>query len=301
MKTIFASLTFWFIAGILVNAQKPITINESSIQFKHGTIPGIMVTIPEIPLKTIEESWINSLEKRTKSKVQKEMGEMSIFGSNIKEVAGGPINIYSYIRETDSVVWLAASFELKKDEYITSEKRDFEFNKAKKYLFQFAKELYLDLAKNQLQTEEKRLSNMENNLSSLQNNKSKLDKMMQSNNTTMTSINNELVVLRANLQSLNIELATQTSQLEAMDDGAGKEEKRKYISGLEKKIKKTNSDISSGEKKVAALSAEIENAQKNGLPDILKEQEQLRKEINQQKEVVRSYSNKYSTIKAYKV
>jgi hypothetical protein len=300
MKTILKSFIFWFVLGNLASAQKPITIKETKILYKHGSIPGFMVTIPEVPTAKIEESWIKSIEKGTKSKVQKELGEMSIFGSIIKEVAGGPMNVYSYIKEIDSVNILAVSFELKKDEYITSEKRDYEFVKAKEYLFQFAQELYLDLAKDELQPEEKKLSKMESNLNSLENEKSRLDKMIQSNNSTIASTNVELVDLRTNLQSLKSELAAQTKELEAMNEGAGKDEKKKYIDDLEKRIKKTSNEIASGEKKVTSLNEEIEDAQKNKLPNNITEQGKLRKDITQQKEVVQIFTNKYNTIKAFK-
>ncbi|MBN2612543.1 MAG: hypothetical protein JXB00_13385 [Bacteroidales bacterium] len=299
MKTIISLAVVWFLTIIPSVAQKPITIKETSLQFQHGSIPGILVAIPEVPLKTIEDSWVKTLEKGTKSKVQAEMGEMSIFGAINKDIAGGPMNIYSYVRQKDTVVLLAASFELKKDEYITSENRDFEFGKAKTFMFQFAKDHYLSLAKDELQTEEKKLNKLESSLNSLQNDKSKLEKMIQSNNSSITTLNEELVVSRASLQSLSGELSTQKTQMEGMDEGAGKEEKQKYITDLEKRIKKTENEISSGEKKVTAMAAEIENAQKDGIPKNMKEQEQLKIEIAEQKEVVKFYTSKYNTIKAY--
>ncbi|MFO7659052.1 MAG: hypothetical protein R6W78_18480 [Bacteroidales bacterium] len=301
MKTILSIVVLWFLTIITSFAQLPITVKETNLQFKHGSTPGLLLTIPEVPLKTIEDSWVKTLEKGTKSKVQKEMGEMGIFGAILKDIAGGSLNVYSYIKQTDTVIVLAASFELKKDEYITSEKRNFEFDKAKAFMFQFAKDHYLDLAKDEMQTEEKKLNKLESDLNSIENGKGKLEKMVQSNTSDIKTKNEELVVLRASLQSLSAELTTQTTQLEVMGDGTGKEEKRKYIADLEKRIKKTENEISSGEKKVTAMTSEIENAQRDGIPNNLKEQERLKREIAEQKEVVRHYTNKHNTIKAYSI
>ena len=299
MKALLISCFVAFAAISYSNAQKAITIEEKNLSFKHGTINGFIVSIPEVPLKTVEEKWISSIQKGTKSKVQKEYGEMTIFGAIIKDVAGGPINIYSYIKQKDSIVYLAASFELKKDEYINSETRDYEASKAKSYLFQFAKDNYLDLAKNQLQTEEKKLNKLESNLNSLQNEKNKLEKTILSDTSEIIATKSELKSSGQNLQSLNDELKAQKNQVDTMSAGPAKEEKTKYIADLEKRINKTKTSISSGEKKLVELQSEIKQAQNEGIPKNNLEQEKVKKEIIAKKEVVRIMTNKYNTIKAF--
>jgi Mg2+ and Co2+ transporter CorA len=297
MKTLVVFLIFLFVFGYVAFSQKPITINESKIDLKHGTIPGFMLTIPEVSYETVNESWIKSLEKGTKSKVQNDMGEFSIFGAIIKEIAPTPINVYGYVKDKDSVTVLTAVFELKKDEYVTSETQSEKYVKAKEYLFLFAKDLYLNLAKDELKEEEKKLNKMENDLSSLENDKNKLEKMIQSNNASIGSINDELVILRTNLSSLNSELLIQTNQLNTMEEGVAKEEKKKYIDDLDKRIKKTNKEIESNEKKIVDLRSEIEKAQVDSIPENLKEQQRVKTDINQQKEVVRLRTEKFNTIK----
>jgi cell division protein FtsB len=300
MKTTPFIYCFLFGTSMLLNAQKPITIKESDILFKHGSIPGLIVSIPEVQLKTVEESWIKMLEKGTKSTVQKDFEEMTIFGALIKDVAGGPINVYSYIKQsTDSITTLAVSFELKKDEYITSDKREFEFNKAKQYLFQFAKDHYTDLVKDQMQVEEKKQNKLENKLNSLQNENGRLERTIQSDTADISSLNKELAILRSNLESLNAEQTSQTAQLNAMSNGAGKDEKRKYIADLEKRINKTNTSISADEKKLSNTIAELDNARTVSLPTNIKEQAQVNAELEKQREITIFFTNKYNTIKAF--
>src|SRR4030042_1085129 len=299
MKTLVISFIFLFVFGYVAFSQKPITIEEGQIDLKHGTIPGFMVSIPEVPYETINESWVKSLEQKTKSNVQKDLGEFSIFGANIKEITPTPINIYGYVKDVDSVTLLTAAFELKKDEYITSEKRIEEFARTKEYQLKFAKDMYLELAKNELRDKEKELKKLESDLGSLESDKNKFDKMIQSNNSTIGSINDELLILRTNLSSLNDELMLQTNQLNSMEEGPAKEEKTKYVSDLEKNIKKTNKDVESSEKKIVDLRSEIEKAQVDGIPQNLKEQQRVMIAIDQQKEAVRVSTEKYNTIKAY--
>jgi len=300
MKTFIISFTGYFIFSCISIAQRPITAEDSKITFKHGTIPGFMLTIPEVTYKAVEESWIKSLEKGTKSKVQNDAGELSIFGAIIKDIAEAPINVYSYIRNQDTVILLAASFELKKNEYISMEGRREESAKARDYLLLFAKDNYLNLAEEQLLSEEKILNKLENDLKSLEDDKTKLEKMIQSNTTTIVATNDELIILRTNLLSLNDELQAQTNQYNMLEEGPARDEKKKYIDDLEKRITNTSKDIESGEKKVADMQAEIEKAQNDSLPANIKEQEQTGKAIDQQKEVVRSFREKCNTIRGYR-
>jgi len=299
MKTLVISFIFLFVFGYIAFSQKPITIEEGQIDLKHGTIPGFMVAIPEVAYETINESWIKSLEQKTKSKVQKDMGEFSIFGANIKKITPTPVNVYGYVKDVDSVTLIAAVFELKKDEYITSEKRIEEFAKAKEYLLKFAKDLYLNLVKDELRNKEKELKKLESDLSSLENDKNKFDKMIQSNNTAIGSINEKLLISRTSLSSLNDELMVQTNQINTIEEGPAKEDKTKYIKDLEKSINKANKAIESSEKKIVDLRSEIEKAQVDNIPNNLKEQQRAKIAIDQHKEAVRVSTEKYNTIKAY--
>ena len=300
MKTLIPSVILCSFLSLNVSAQKAIIITEGPVTFKHGNTPGITVSIPEVSFKNVQDSWLKSIEKGTKSKVQDEGGEFSIFGANIKEIASAPINVYSYVKDNDTAILLAASFELKKDVYVSVENDAEGFAKAKAYLLEFAKEHYLDLAKGQLDTEEKKLSKLESELKSLENEKVKLEKMIQSNTTSIGATNDELVIQRTNLLSLNEELLAQTNQYNAMEEGPAKDEKKKYIDDLEKRIKKTNKEIESGEKKIVDLQAEIDKAQTDNLPTNIRQQEQMRTAVNEQKEVVESYQKKYNAIKDYK-
>jgi hypothetical protein len=300
MKSIPTIFCFLFLSVSFINAQKPITVKESSLSFKHGNIPGIIITIPEVSVSEIEVSWIKILEKGTKSKVQKEFGEMSIFGANIKDVFGGPVNVYSSIKQSaDSIITLSVSFELKKDDYLTSTSRGFEYNKAAQFLYDYAKDHYSDLAKDQMQAEEKKQNKLENKLNSLQNENGRIVRKIQSDTASINNLSKGLVFLRSNLESLNAELTSQTNQLNSMSDGAAKDEKKKYLTDLDKKIKKTQTEISTDERKLSATTAELDNARTIELPNNLKEQATVNSELEKQRPVTQKFTNKYNTIKAY--
>ena len=81
--------------------QKPIKVLEDSVQFGNYIYPGFNVTIPEAGYDKILKDWTKTQENGTKSKVQTENGEMTIFGAIIKEVSPAPVNIYSRIMNED--------------------------------------------------------------------------------------------------------------------------------------------------------------------------------------------------------
>jgi hypothetical protein len=299
MKTFLTTLIFCFVLSMTGIAQNAITITEGPVTFRHGNTPGITVTIPEVSFKKVQDSWIKTLEKGTKSKVMNENNEISIFGAILKNLSPTPVNIYSLVKDNDSAILIAATVELKKDVYVSSEKDVEEFTKVKAFLLEFAKGHYLELAQEQLSTEEKKLSKLEGDLKSLENEKVRLEKMIQSNTSTIGSTQDELVILKTNLKSLNDELLAQTNQFNALEEGTAKDEKKKYIDDLEKRIKKDTKDIESGEKKIINQQAEIDKAQNDGLPENAKQQEQLRKEIESQGEVVRIAKDKVTRIENF--
>jgi len=299
MKTLLTSFILCIFLSLTAIAQKAITITEGQVTFRHGNTPGITVTIPEVSFKKVQDSWIKTLEKGTKSKVMNENNEISIFGAMLKNLSPNPVNIYSLVRDNDSAILIAATVELKKDVYVTSEKDVEEFARVKEFLVEFAKGHYLELAQEQMGVEEKKLSKLEGDLKSLENEKIKLEKMIQSNTTDIGATKDELTILRTNLISLNDELLTQTNQFNALEEGTAKDEKKKYIDDLEKRVKKTNKDVESGDKKIINLQAEIEKAQNDGIPNNTKEQELLRKELENQREVVRVAKDKVERIENF--
>jgi hypothetical protein len=68
-----------------IEAQKPVKVLEDSILIGNYLYPGFNVTIPEANFENTLKNWIKLQETGSKSKVQTENGEMTIFGANIKQ------------------------------------------------------------------------------------------------------------------------------------------------------------------------------------------------------------------------
>lgn len=298
IKSILISIAVGLFVSFGTLAQKPVSIENKNIVFKHGENPGFIVSIPEVSTELVGKAWTKQQEKFTKSKVQNDGGELSIFGAVVKDVTAEPLNIYSYIKSQDSVCIMYVSFELKPKEYIKEESGE-AFTKAKLFLLNFAKDQYLELANDQLKVQEIKLKRLNNELESTKKDKEKLEKMIVSNGVDVNARNDELVVMRSNVKTLNEELVKQNSQYITLEEGTIKEEKKKYINELEKRIKKTNRDIESSEKKIVELKEEALLAQNEGIPANLKEQERIKAEIEKQNSVVLLATEKCNNIKAF--
>jgi hypothetical protein len=298
MKSKFTILLFILIPFFGIKAQKPIIISEDSLKIGNSLLPGLSVTIPEVNYDKTLKVWIRDLQAGTKSKVISENGEMSIFGAKIKSISSTPVNVYSKLVRLDSMLQLFASFEIKKDQYVERSTGAPEFTKAYDYLKEFAKNQYIEVAKDQADTEEKKLRNLQKELSSLENEKSRMQKSIQSNNSSIISEKENITAQKNELDIVNIASMGQDSTLEAMEEGPAKKEKADQIKDLEKRKKKALNSIESSEKKIQKSNEEIDKAT-NEIPQNERMQEKVREQVVAQEAVYQKFADKLKKIKSF--
>jgi chromosome segregation ATPase len=261
-------------------------------------MPGLSVNIPEANYEKTLKTWIKTLESGTKSKVAKENNELSIFGANIKDISLTPVNIYSKIVTRDSMLQLSASFELGKDKYIEKAKSEADYAKAQNFLKQFAKNEYLEVAKERVNVEDKKLKDLEKDLASLEKEKARLQKSIQSNNTTITNEKDNIALQNNDLKTVTASITDNNSQLTSMDEGAAKEERQKYIKELEKRKKKILSSIESSENKINSSNSATDKAT-GEIATNETMQVKVKDQITQQTLVVEKFTDKMEKIKLY--
>jgi len=292
---LFSLLALFSIASL---AQKPILVSSDSLLVGNRKHPSVSVTIPEVAYEQTMKNWTNLLEKGTKSKVTQANGLMEIFGATIKEISANTINIYSRLESRDSLLVLHAAFELSQDVFVEKATGETALSASGEKLRAFAKDQYLNLAKDQLNAEEKILRGLENDLQSLRNEKSRLDKSIQNNKNTISEEQNNLEIHNNNLTQLSANLTSESTNLSSMEEGAAREEKAKFVRELEKERKRTSNDIEASERKISKAKKEIDEAE-NEIPRNESKQEELNTKIGQQEAVVGRFTDKYNRIKAY--
>ncbi len=299
MKTINLFILFILISFVGIKGQKPIVVSEDSIMIGNGMLPGLSVYIPEVDYEKTLKSWTKLLQTGTKSQVVTENAEMTIFGAILKDVIESPVNVYSLLIDRDSALYLAAAFELKKDQYIERATGEAEVAKAKSLLFDFAKEQYLDLVSGEVKIEENKLRDLEKEIGSLERDQSGMEKSIRSSNRTIDNEREKLISLNSELTAITSSIADERILYTSMEEGTLKDEKNDFIKELEKKKKKLTRSIESSNKKISKADRTITKAT-NDIPRNDRIQGKYRDELAAQEAVVQKYVDKLNTIKGYK-
>ncbi|MBN1108459.1 MAG: hypothetical protein JXR66_04595 [Bacteroidales bacterium] len=296
LKIFLPLLVFLLSAGI--RAQDPILFYEDSVKIGKGSLPGMGVLIPEVEYQKTFDNWIKTLESGTKSKVVTENGELSIFGANIKEIAPDPVNVYSRLSASDTGLYIGAAFELRKDLYIEKATGEAELARARTFLFNFAKDQYISLVEEQLKAEETKLKDLEKELGSLEREGSGMERTISKSEKTISSEAEKLTDLNNHLTSLTAAISEHSMELPSMNSGEERDTKEDYLKGLEKDKKKTLKSITKSEKKKRKAERALAKA-RSGIPKIDRNQDDVRKTIDDQAAVVQKYSGKLNQVKNF--
>lgn len=281
-----------------LNGQKPIKVLEDSVQFGNYLYPGFNVTIPEANYDKILKNWIKAQESGTKSKVQTENGEMTIFGAIIKEVSSAPVNIYSRLMNEDTLSRLMVSIELKKDQYVEAAVGDIQLTSARNYLKEFAKDQYIDFIKGELAAEEKILRDLKQELGSLENSKERTQKTAKNKRNTVNDEQEKLLVKHNELSLLSNEIIGKNNEMMAMPVGAGRDAMAAQIKELEKRRKQLQKEIGKSESRIRKAKSDIDQADR-AIPRNESEQNVMKSKIDAQQAVVQKFIDKLNTVKLY--
>ena len=291
MKHIYTLIVLALFTFSGLRAQNPIVVSEDKIDFGNGTVPGYSVVIPEVDLEKTVRDWIKYLESGTRSKVVEKGSNLTIFGAKVKPVSENPVNVYSTVKEENEGIKIQTAFELEKDKYAGSD----EYANGRKYLFDFAKDEYLSVVNDQLNTEEKKLRSLKNDLTGLENDHTRMEKSTKNSQETIEEENQHLADYKRQLASLSPEEYHGDS---AAVTGMGSKS-ADAVKDLEKERKKLNREIKSSQDRIDRAEKQIAENER-AMPKNLSDQEAAREKVNEQEKVVKLHQKKVDTIKEYK-
>jgi DNA repair exonuclease SbcCD ATPase subunit len=281
-----------------LSAQKPIRVIDDSIRIGNNLYPGFNVTIPEVKYDKTLKNWVKEQESSTKSKVQTENGEMTIFGAIRKEITPNPVNIYSRLINEDTLCRLLVCIELKKDQFVEPAVGDIQLTAAKTYLKEFAKTQYIEFIKDELDNEEKILRDLNQELNSLQKSKDRTQRTAKSKRGTVNDEQEKLLVKNNELSVLSTEIINKNNEMISMPVGPGRDAIAAQIKELEKRRKQLQKEIGKSENKINKARSAINQANRS-IPRNEDEQEIMKAKIEAQEAVVRKYVDKLNTVKSY--
>lgn len=297
MKHLYTLLFVFVLVCGDMHAQQPIVVSEDSLSFAGSNMPGFRVNIPEADYDKTVKNWTKLLQSGTKSKIVEKNNEMTIFGARIKQISDNPVNVYSMINERNGSLELQAAMEIEKDRYIGES----ESEKAREYLFDFAREQYADVVNEQLNEEKSKLRSLENDLASLERDQSRLENSSRDNTELITEE-------QERLRNLNNELDYLTTEpregeaivgMGATDPDEAKEIE-KELKAAEKEVKRLNREIEAAEKRISKAESEIDDNMRE-IPRNAEAQEEARNKVTEQEIIVRNLEDKLDNIKKYKL
>jgi chromosome segregation ATPase len=298
MKSIFTLLFLVLISFFGIKAQKPILVSEDSLNIGKGRLPALTVLIPEVNYDKTLKTWTRDLQSGTKSKIVTDNSEMTIFGAKIKEISPNPLNVYSKLTNIDSAIKLSVAFEVRRDQYIEKATGETDLTNAKHFLMEFARNQYIEVAKEQADAEDKKLRDLQRDLSTLEKEKTRLQKTIQSETTTIVTEKDNITLQNNELASVTAEIIEQNKQLGTTTDNQTKKAKTDYINSLEKKKKKVQSSLESSENRINKANSEIDKANAE-IPRNDKMQEQVNEKIEKQQAVYQKFADRIITIKSF--
>ena len=299
MKNALFLIGLLLVPGVLLG-QKPIEVSGANFKLGQDEYSGVQVMIPEAGFEQVGKMWIKALEKGTKSDVSEaHNGEITIFGAYIKSISEDPVNIYSQIIPRDSIVELNTCIELKRNEFITENVHESEFNQLKAYMHDFGKEAYIEEVEEQLEAEEAVLKELERELKKLQNDKESMEKKISKNEHDNTVSDDDIRILDADITVKNEELARAKVRLGSVgDDLVLRETIEAEIKDLEKEKKKMLKSVEKEKKNIVGYNSDIDNI-KLEIPAMVEQQNQKMQEIEQQRNKVNLFENKLTTVSNY--
>lgn len=295
------------ISGVLLtitinlSAQRPIEIAADSFDLTQKKYLGFKIDIPETPVNQVKESWIKSLEKGTKSDVVEAAGgEISIFGTFIKDISPDPVNVYSKLIPSDSSLRMLVSVELRRDVFVGDLSTPTEYGLLKTYLFNFAKDEYATTVKGQQKTEEKLLDEKKSNLKDLQSKKDNYEKKIEQNKKDIEDSNNKIVELNSQLTLQNNDIENTKVTLSTAQGDELKKTIEDRLKEIEKERKKTLNSIEKEKENIAQCETSISNL-KSDINANEKEQKLKEKEIEIQQLAYNRITDKLKTIENYQI
>jgi hypothetical protein len=296
MKPYLYLTIFILISLSVAKAQQPITLIADSVKLGSRYFSGFSLGIPETKAGVIKAQWIKAIEKGTKSKAYVEDDDVTLFGAIIPDFYKGSINIMSKIFDHDSLTILFVSVQLTRDDFvgITS----VEYDKLSKYLRNFAKAQYIEIAKEQVSVESKKLKTLENELKSSRKSTEKSEKGIQSSKNEILTQNDNINKINKELEILDIKIDNASTLLSTMSDEEAKKIKSSELKDLQKNKKSLLKKLNSAQSSISKANIAIQDYTKEiELHDA--SQKEMSDKINQQKIVLTSYQNKLKTIEAY--
>lgn len=277
----------------LFSTAQQIEVTDVRKDMSQGNQWGLQVDINSASMKDVEKDWIKMLENGVRSKVTRGNNEIMLFDAKIQGV-NDSLNIYSSLLEYSDKVQVNAFFHIPSG-FVTAQ-NEFEYLSAKKFLREFAQEVYKELKEDEIDDQESVIKDLEKDLKKLIKANDKIHKDINSEEREIERTKDQLrindgereLVRRQIIQQKDKMLSLQNEDLRKIEEKQLKS-LEKDLSKLEKTNDKANKKIDKCEANIRSLRRELQKSQ-----DAITRKEN---EVQEQKQQLRHMESIFEDLK----
>lgn len=298
MKTHFALLLcISVLFSSLAIAQKPVVVEEVIKEMSKGMQTGFEVLIPEVIIRDVKSDLAKYLRKDSNGKVEEANGELFIKGAVNKNISPDLFTVYTRLLETDNGVRMTVFFTENDTLFFTSSLNPDQGIAIKKYLRDFAVKQYRELAKKDLEAQERKQKDLEHQLEELIKAKQKSERVISESKRAIENNKKEIVLNNAQDTVKAAAVLSQKQIVNSLKGTEGEEKKLadKNLKNLQGEKRRLEKDKESLEREIDKLTIRIEDEHRN-IENNVKAQEGKNKEIEKQKEKVKATEEKLNNI-----
>jgi hypothetical protein len=295
------SLLLFFSVIIVIQAQKPISVVNETMQMSKGEVPAYLVEIPQADYDQTVKNWSKLIRQNTKDKVVEVGHEIHINNTIIEEISPNPIEIYSSIVRGDSSVKLISVFFI--DSLFFSPKEKSSVDKEKihanieHFLKTFATSEYKYGVETELANEEKILKGLNKELNDLTKENENLHKSIKENEQDISDSEHAIQSYELDNERKQVEINAHKETMAGLSDQSELYDQAKsQLKDLEKDKKNISGKIEKEQKNIVKYKANIEEANRE-IERNLEKQEQKKQQIKNQEQVTDAIRLKLSGIK----
>ena len=258
------------------NAQEIVRVEQTIINQAEGSIPGFKVNIYQANKEDVIKDWgrlvLSETDKKNRKKPVISKNDYAIDSISLSQISDMPINLLSIFIQHDWGVEMMTALKLNGN-YLDST-RKLEYQRASRFIKDFASSKYHDAVEEELSDEERELKALENRLDQLMKENTGLRKDISSYEQDIVDANEEIAIQKANREAKNTQIMEQESIVSRVrGDKLLVKEQKKILNDLKRDRQKISTRIAKEERNIITANSNISKADR---AIVLNEQDQVK-------------------------
>ena len=290
------------ISSTLVFSQVNIQVYQQKVKMSKGEQPAYILKIPQAGYDQVLSDWTKIIRQNTKSRVEEKEHELVILGTKISKISKNPINIYSAVIETDTIIKIAALYEIDSVFFsMTGETADLHAEKTHHHIKNFMREFGIDQYKYAVELEledaEKLLKEKNKELKELNKQKTSYQNDMKDNEQNIKSSEDKISSYERDAERKQSEIDKKKESIDGLkEDPELLNQAKTQLKTLEKEKRNIDDNMAKEQKNIVKNQANIEELTRYISDNEEKQKEKL-EDINSQEKTVNQIKQKLQGIK----